>query len=274
MDGGLQVLLVAGLVRAHDDRGQTSVANNLERKQIGKTTFKIEATSISKAQLIQIRKLFQAAGIVVDRTMRRPASATAGEARNPRRHAEQVMHRCALPSRYAFLERMRHSSGNEQLMALYERRDDITCGNCRRGEPTAEQVEARLPIWEALVELLRLCGRPQAADGIRAEAQAICDQRLLLDNPDPVRPLRQQLEDLLRRTLLAQQDAYNQALRAGWDQLEADASWTAISNVQQSNLAQGQQIDQQMDLQIGSFDSLLNTLAEMPLNGWKTASTR
>ena len=57
VDGGLQVLLVAGLARAVNDRGQAVDPRQLERKAIGKTFFKVEAATVSTAQRIQIRKL-------------------------------------------------------------------------------------------------------------------------------------------------------------------------------------------------------------------------
>ena len=59
VDGGLQVLVVAGLVRAQDELGKALDPKELERKAIGKTLFKVESTSISVAQRIQIRKVLQ-----------------------------------------------------------------------------------------------------------------------------------------------------------------------------------------------------------------------
>ena len=59
VDGGLQVLLVAGLLRAHDERGQAVIPRELERKAIGKALFKVESATVSTAQRIQIRKLLQ-----------------------------------------------------------------------------------------------------------------------------------------------------------------------------------------------------------------------
>ncbi len=43
VDGALQVLLVAGLIRAQDDHGKTIDFKSLERKAIGKTIFKVES---------------------------------------------------------------------------------------------------------------------------------------------------------------------------------------------------------------------------------------
>jgi hypothetical protein len=58
----LQVLLVAGLIRAQDDKGQTIDPKDLERKAIGKTMFKVESATVSAAQRIQIRKVLQKIG--------------------------------------------------------------------------------------------------------------------------------------------------------------------------------------------------------------------
>ena len=65
VDGGLQVLLVAGLIRAQDERGQAIDPKELERKSVGKTMFKVESTTITTAQRIQIRKLLQKVGFTV-----------------------------------------------------------------------------------------------------------------------------------------------------------------------------------------------------------------
>jgi hypothetical protein len=63
VDGGLQVLLVAGLIRAQDEKGQTVDPRDLERKVIGKTMFKVESATVSAAQRIQIRKVLQKIGL-------------------------------------------------------------------------------------------------------------------------------------------------------------------------------------------------------------------
>jgi hypothetical protein len=43
----LQVLLVAGLIRAQDEKGQTIDPKDLERKSIGKTMFKVESATVT-----------------------------------------------------------------------------------------------------------------------------------------------------------------------------------------------------------------------------------
>lgn len=64
VDGGLQVLLVAGLIRAADERGTHIDPKDLERKAIGKALFKVESNPPGTAQRIQIRKVMQRLGVV------------------------------------------------------------------------------------------------------------------------------------------------------------------------------------------------------------------
>ncbi len=63
VDGGLQVLLISGAVRAVDVHGHLIAPTDLERKSIGKMHFKVESTTVSAAQRLQIRKLYQKTGL-------------------------------------------------------------------------------------------------------------------------------------------------------------------------------------------------------------------
>ena len=59
VDGSLQILLIAGHIRAQDEHSKTVDPKELERKSIGKTTFKVEAATVTATQRIQIRKILQ-----------------------------------------------------------------------------------------------------------------------------------------------------------------------------------------------------------------------
>jgi len=56
VDGGLHVLLIAGLIRAADERGTTLDPKEIERKAISKAAFKVESTTVTTPQRIQIRR--------------------------------------------------------------------------------------------------------------------------------------------------------------------------------------------------------------------------
>lgn len=266
-DGGLQVLLVAGLVRAHDERGQTIEPQNLERKAIGKTNFKIESTTITVPQRIQIRQLVQKIGLRVKQ------GEELGAVRAFLEEVEKLADRAGggkpRPERpsTAILEVVRTSSSNGQLMALHNIRQEITVV-IDEWATIAEQIEERLPLWENLQRLLYHASGLEAAQDIQAEANAIAEQRLLLIDPDPITPLDRELEDQLRQTFLRHQNAYNDALDAGWDQLEADASWQQIPAEQREIIAREAGIDQRIESEISRFDGFLSALETYPLNTW------
>ena len=122
VDGGLQVLLIAGLIRAQDDRGRAVDPKDLERKAIGKATFKVESATVSTSQRIQIRKVLQRLGVQAKQGEELAAVPEflrlAGEL------AEQAGGDAPKPERLTWhLEEIRLSSGNEQLLAIYNRRD-------------------------------------------------------------------------------------------------------------------------------------------------------
>ena len=125
VDGALQVLLVAGLVRAQDERGQVLDPKELERKTVGKVIYKVESATITTAQRIQLRKLFQkldlsarqgeelACALPFLQKMLTLAEQAGGEAPKPPRPDT------------ASLEELRLTAGNEQLLAIYNQRENL-----------------------------------------------------------------------------------------------------------------------------------------------------
>jgi hypothetical protein len=267
VDGALQALIVSGLVRAQDERGKLIDPTKLERRDIGKTVFKIESTTISTPQRIQIRQLLQKLGVNVKngdeltalpeflRLFEQLADAAGGEAPRPQRPDSSI------------IEPVRISSGNEQLMALYERREDIA-SLIDEWTATADRIEARLPLWNDLQHLLYHARNLEAADEIRHEVDAIIADRLLLDEPDPITPLGNRLYALLEQTLNENQSRYNAALETGRQSLEADPSWNEISAEQRKRLIEAQGIGQPMALDTSNFNALLRTLEAYPLETW------
>ena len=153
VDGGLQVLLVAGLIRAQDERGQTLDPKELERKTIGKVMFKVESATVTAAQRIQIRKLLQKLGL----------SAKQGEelAHIPQflqkmlELADQAGGEAPKPARpdTAPLDEIRLTAGNEQLLALYNRREELG-GNIDSWTDLAERIAKHWPNWTVLKRLI------------------------------------------------------------------------------------------------------------------------
>jgi hypothetical protein len=261
VDGGLQVLLVAGLIRAQDERGQTLDPKELERKTIGKVMFKVESATVTTAQRIQIRKLLQKVGLSAKQgeelslipqflqKMVALADQAGGEAPKPARPDTTP------------LDEIRLTAGNEQLLVLYNRREELG-GNIDSWSDLAERIAKRWSNWSVLKRLIAHTNALQDAEVIASQVSSIEQQRHLLEEPDPVAPLIANLAQLLREELNAAQSQWQQKWDSGEQLLSADANWKQLDPEQKHDLREPQGLTQDKVPQINVADtqSILDTL--------------
>jgi len=261
VNGGLQVLLVAGLIRAEDERGHAIDPKELENKAIGKTTFKIEAATVSTPQRIQIRKLLQKLGRTVNsgeelaavpeflQTMKALAEKAGGEAPRPER-----------PNTNS-LDDIRLSVGNEQLLALYNRRDELSAAIDQWAE-LVTRIEKRLPGWHVVQRLMRHAQGVTDAEVLAVQVQQIASHRLLLAEPDQISPLTGNLTQLLRDQLKVLDERYHELHAKGMQRLEADSNWKKLEQEQRSQLLTDQHLTlaDQPIVKLGSTDDILTSL--------------
>jgi hypothetical protein len=241
VDGGLQVLLIAGLIRAQDERGQTINPKALERKVIGKTTFKVESATVSTLQRIQIRKLLQKAGLTAkpnEELAHVPqfllkahelANRAGGDAPRPARPAT------------ANLEDIRLTTGNDQLLALYNQRDELSAA-IDSWTDLAGRIEKRLPGWSTLKSLLAHANGMPGAEVLAAQVSHLEQQRQLLEEPDPVTPLVASLTQLLRDELNRLHGDYQTRHKDGMARLDTDTNWKQLEPEQRNSLLTAQKL--------------------------------
>ncbi len=268
VDGALQVLLVAGLLRAQDDRGQTIDPRELERKAIGKAVFKIEAATVSTSQRIQIRKLFQLVGISARQT--EELAAVPEFLRLALSLAERAGGDAPKPARpnIASLEEIRLAAGNEQLLALFNRYDELKAA-LDLWEGLADRIEKRWPTWEKLAKLLAHVSELNPAQEAAQQAEAIRKQRLLLGEPDPIQPVLKSLEDVLRGELTEKQTRYADEVTAKTAELAGDASWQQLSEDERASIRDRYGIGEVARLRIGTHAELVAALGQHPLSVWQ-----
>jgi len=266
VDGGLQVLVVAGLVRAQDELGKALDPKELERKAIGKTLFKVESTSISVAQRIQIRKVLQKMTLSVKQgeelttvplflqKMQDLANRAGNEAPKPERPNTQ------------FLDDIRLTAGNEQLLAIYNRRDELP-GLIDTWTTRAEQIEQRWPAWLTLKRLVQHTLNIQEVDAIRAQIKIIEEQRQLLQEPDLIAPLLSNISQLLRDELNRQQNEYDLRHKEGMKRLDQDDNWVQLEVEQRHELLTEQKltISDKPEINLASTDAILTSLDKVSL---------
>lgn len=261
VDGGLQVLLVAGLIRAQDERGQTIDPKELERKTIGKVMFKVESATVTTAQRIQIRKLLQKTGLTVKQgeelafvpaflqKMLELANHAGGEAPKPDQPETTV------------LDDIRLTAGNEQLLSLYNQREDL--GNkIDDWTDLADRIAKRWPNWDVLKRLTGHAASVKEAEFILAQVKTIEQQRQLLEEPDLITPLISNLTQLLRDELNRLDKAYQSGHDQGMERLNDDSNWQQLEPEQRNQLLSEQKLTlaDRPKVEVQNTEEVLSTL--------------
>jgi hypothetical protein len=267
VDGGLQVLLVAELVRANDEHGQSIAPKELERKKMGKAVFKVEVVVIPPAHRVKVRGVFQQVDVqaktgeelvVVPKFLERMsllANSAGGDAPKPEKPDTSI------------LEDIRLTAGNEQLVSIYNKREDLL-GLIGEWKDLSKRIEERWSSWEKLLALLDLAGGLEAAKEINQQVLAIEQLRLLLVDPDPTKPLLKALEDASRKELVNLQKRYYEELARQKGQLEANASWGELTDDERKQIFQECGIVELPQMAVGTYEELVEVLARYPISTW------
>jgi len=270
VDGGLQVLQVAGLVRAQNEKGKSIDPKDLVRKFIGKTFFKIESTTISTVQRIQIRKLLQKMKLSVKQgeelsgvavfleRMKELNLKAGGEAPKPE-----------IPD-FSLLEEIRLTAGNEQLLAVYNARDQLGQLIEIWGKQ-AENIEKRLSSWLQLRRLADHAKGLNETEILISQVNHIEKERQLLEETDLIEPLLKNLTQVLRDQI----NTVYERFQASWDEdnalLEQDENWQQLDPDQKFELRSSQHLLEadKPTINVDSIKSVLATLDQLPLAAFK-----
>jgi hypothetical protein len=229
--------------------------------------FKVESTTVTTPQRIQIRKTMQRLGIqakqgeelsfvpqFIQKAMEL-AERAGGEAPRPER------------PKIESLEEIRLAAGNEQLIAIYNRRDELK-DSFDTWEERAKRIETRLPVWTKLQTLLRHAESLDEAATFAVQAKSIVEGRLLLADPDPVTPMVLALSQLLRDELNSLSEQYDQGFDTGLDALEQDANWQKLEPEQRYELLsrQGLTMAQKPQIKVQTDDDIIATLSRISVS--------
>ncbi len=268
VDGGLLVLLVAGLIRAQDERANPIDAKDLDRRAIGKTQFKVEAATISTPQRIQIRKVLQQLGINAkpnEELRQIPdflialgnlAQKAGGDAPKPQ-----------LPDT-AFIDDIRRSVGNEQLLAVFNQKDHLI-STINDWQATSKTIDERWPDWLTIKQLAQHAQSLEDTEPLRAQVENLESARQLLAEPNPCPSLTKGLAQALREDLNTHAQAYKDQHAAGMQRLSSDSNWQQLEPEQKNALLAAQKLTltDEPKIEVQTTKDVLSTLNAYPLTG-------
>ncbi len=214
------------LKAAHNGRPVRTA--QLDQRTIGGAEFRPEKVRITVTQRTRIRGLYRRAGVSaksgdeVARTaeflgaLAKLASEAGGEAPMP-----------ATP-RPAWLDDLGRLTGNEQLLAVFNAKDEIEKA-IRDWTDLAKRARERGPLWELATALHRHAeGELPLATEIGEQLDAILAQRLLLDETDHISPCLAKLDTGLRAALLERREDLARSVVAETERLNGDATWARL----------------------------------------------
>jgi len=267
IDGALYALVASGHLLALNNLGKPVDAKGLERRQITQCSFKPETVTITPVQKIQIRKVFQAAGVgcqpgqEIDKApellcrLRELAAKAGGEAPRPKVPGQQQL---------SDLEAL---TGNALLAELFSQRATLI-QHSQDWQATGEQISQRWPNWTQLQTLLSHAKDLAPYPALAAEAEQIQQQRALLAEHDPVQALLDKTVDLLRASLNHQRDAYQGSYQTELAALEQDSHWLALDPEQRQAMLASHNLNGGLALDLSSLDSILDELESCSLAQW------
>ena len=267
VDGALLTLVVGGQIKCLDEQGRVVDLKKIERKQIGKLSFRPENVVLQIGQRLKVRQLFQKLGVQAESEKE---SEKVGEFLDKLKSlGEQAGGNAPRPQQpdIAFLSELRLKVGNEQLLSLFEQFETLS-KRIEEWKVLKEAIDKRLPGWNKLQLLLQAAGEASCVEPIWQQAEAILANRLLLQNPDMVQPLMKSLEDALRLQLQDYLTQYKAVYEEGMAKLEKNSAWKGLPQQRRSEILDACGIAEIGGLSCGNYEELQTALKQYPLASW------
>ncbi|WP_058554877.1 BREX system P-loop protein BrxC [Thiohalocapsa sp. ML1] len=267
VDGAIYALLAGGHLLVTDKLSRPVDARGLERRQISQCHFKPETVTITPVQKIQLRKIYQEAGIGCQpdqeiekapellRCLRDLADKAGGDPPRPAR-----------PDRKP-IEELEALTGNALLAELHSRRDALI-KDIKHWQDLGERIKQRTPGWQRLNDLLAHAKGLGPHQKLADEAQAIADQRALLAAHDPVQALLDKTVDLLRNSLNHHAQEHRDTLACEQTALDQDADWQRLDEAQRRRILTERHLTDAVAVDTASPDSILADLERCALSQW------
>ncbi|MCC7315424.1 MAG: BREX system P-loop protein BrxC [Planctomycetes bacterium] len=268
VDAGLIVLHTVGHLRAIYNSNPLAVGQ-LDQSKVSTTEFRVESATLDVTQKIKLRKLYQTVDITCrpgDETVQAGpflaklielADRSGGDAPMPARPA--TVH----------IDNLRALAGNEQLTEILKEHDALA-KQVKDWGAAAELAAQRKPAWESLGKLLAHASPlPEAAD-LQKQADAVGDERRLLDASDPAPAIHKAVGSVLRAAINKAHSEFIAVFNREKAALEANDNWKKLTPAQQQKILADEGIDGLPTLDVGDDAALLRCLEECPLASWKT----
>jgi hypothetical protein len=263
IDAALIVLHTTDHLRARH-KGVAVPKGELDQNKIPVTDFRTESVTLNAKQKMRLRKLFQDGGVDCKPNeealkageylarMLDLASYAGGEPPLPE----------TPPTEH--LVELRSFAGNEQLAVILEQ-IDVLDEQAKEWSQRGKLAAKRMPTWEQLAKLLDHAKDLPGVGELCRQADAVRDERRLLEATDPVPDILKAVTSLLRTELALVQEVHRAARKRHMDELEASEAWKQLVPEEQQQILATHGLGTDDAFLIESDDDLFRALEQTPL---------
>ena len=267
VDAALIAAFHAGRLRA-ERSGQPLAPGGLDQAGVKTAFFRPEQVVLTVRQRLAIRGLFQRMEVSVPSGVEQQGAAeflAALRALSKQAGGEPPL---PAPPVSALLENLGRKTGNEQLLAIHESRDELDRLR-EQWTALAHRSGPRKRQWERTAALRKRATGLPVLDEVEPELDAILAQRSLLEDTDRVAPLGAKLAAALRKELTALHESLDEALRHADAELAADSHWAALDAARQQEIRARHNLLPAPPPDVATDEALLRTLDDRPVAFWR-----
>jgi hypothetical protein len=169
----------------------------------------------------------------------------------------------------AHIEGLQNLSGNEQLVRAYEERATLL-NDYQTWKALRERKADRLDRWQRLTQLLQHARDLPIAREVAPQVAAIRQQRALLEEMDPVKPLLEKVSAALREAAQKARHEVEETRQRELKAIEATDEWQQLPDEEWKGIFQDHHLGPIDQPDIGTDEKLLEAMNAKPLAAWGT----
>ena len=242
---------------------------NINQAKISNAVFKKEVHILAASDKIKLRKIYQDAGISCKpgeeflhsntflNRLKEMAGLISGDAPKPE------------PINIQFIKNIENLDGNERLVRILEEQEDLKSKNLEWSRKS-DVVAKRVPQWRLLAELANHANGDSGMEHLKSEIEAIRENRLLLQEPDPIQSKLVELTDKLKTALNKLKESYIGLYDLRMKELQENIYFNKLTPDQKHTILFKHQILAKPEIKPLDATALLNQLQKAGLYAWDT----
>jgi len=271
IEGALYLLWALNAIEIHLPPPGVAVIATTERRELRKASISTQVVVVSYEDKIKFRGIMQALDpkgpTVAGRELEQEAEGFA--ALLAQHAASGALAPAAAPEKFALLEEAKEKTpGSERLKFLADNaapfKQIIASWIERR-----DRLQSRLRGWQALQTMLAHANGHTELNALKDLSAALYDNRLLLEQIDPVQPLLRQTGDAFRIQINQAWQLWQESFNREIALLGADPDWLSAGEESRSSLLAKQGIRVFHKPELGTDDKVLSSLQDVGLSTWQ-----